>query len=247
MIHVLDARIQDLNRRIYASYPWGYRVAQLLVKLSFSLTDTVGRVIYAWFLDAGVEGMPSGGAPGTKPERLPPGYGHQFAQRLYAYLLKKSRNPDHVETILANLLEKAAAGKLNLPAGTPLRKAESYIFTIATNLLTDLVRIRRKGPKVNVIPFDDIGGEETFDPADPSSFQHLQDLLPRSELQRLMREIDQINPRALGWLEAQLNGVRSKDLAAEWGVSKSTVSMWEHQYLPKIKSVVMKYLRDVAA
>ncbi len=238
MIRPILARLRDLNRRVYASLPWGFRVANVILKLAYSITETVGRVCYAEFLKANVEGMPPGAEPGTKPERLPPGYGQRFGERLYALLLQKSRNPDMVEEVLAELMVTASKGKFDIRPGTTLRGAEQYVIRAALNILINIIRSNKRNQTEEI--------DDTVDVSDPNAFQSLDKMLPRAELERLMQDLSRINPRAPSWLEAQLEGLRNVELAEEWGVSKSNITGWEQRYVPEIKKVVLRYLREAA-
>ncbi len=239
MIRPILARLRDLNRRVYASLPWGFRVANVLVKLSYGLTETVGRIFYSLFLDSGVEDMPPGAEPGTKPDRLPSGYGRRFGERLYAMLLQKARNPSLVEDVLSEMMVTVSRDKFNFPPGTSLKGAEQYVIRTAVNHLINLIRSNKHNDRY--IDIDDM-----VDVSDPNSFQNLDNVLPRQELEKLMEDLRRVHPRAPSWLEAQLEGLKNVELAEEWGVSKSNITGWEHKYVPDIKKVVMKYLREAA-
>lgn len=56
----IAARASELSRRIYASLPFEYRVARLLIKLrvASALAPGYGKIFYAEFIAAGVTGMP---------------------------------------------------------------------------------------------------------------------------------------------------------------------------------------------
>lgn len=241
----LQARLQDLNRRIYASLPWGYRVAQLMLRLSYSLTDTIGRVFYAMFLNAGVEGMPPGAAPGTTPERLPPAYGRAFGQRVYALILQKVKDPNMAELAISNLLLEVSKRRFTIKPGSSLKEAESYVLTSAVRSVIDEIRSQRGRGKYKAPKHYE--GIEDIELGDPGAFRELDTLLPRSEMTRLLNELKRIDERAPSWLKAQLEGLTNVELAEQWGVSKPRITGWERDNLPKIKDVVMKYVQDAAA
>ena len=44
-MRALIARANELNRRIYSSLPFGYRLANFLVKLSLDTAETFGRIM----------------------------------------------------------------------------------------------------------------------------------------------------------------------------------------------------------
>ena len=247
------AKARELSRLIYASLPWGYRVAGVFIHLASSLTDTVGKVIYHAFIQAGVEGMPLiSGEPPTlekfkRPERLPSGYGKRFAEKLYALLLAKARNPDVVEEVLSQFLVKVAQGKLEgLKPGAPIGMAEGYVSQMVVRVLMDHLRAEfGRHEKSRKPKLEDIDAEG-FNPADPDAFRHLDKMLPRSEMTRLMRDLEQVNDRAPSWLEAKLNGLKGVEIAEEWGVGKSRITEWENRYVPEIKAIMIQYLQDAA-
>lgn len=251
-MHHLLAKAWDLSRRIYASLPWGYRVAGLMLRIASGLTETVGKVLYAEFIKAGVAEMPpiKGETPAKgpiKPEKLPSGYGKRFGERLYAALLSKSRNPDTVEEAISNLLLKAADGRLgDIRDGASLREAERYVVQVGLQELKYLWRKEQGRSDHQQRRMVDIDDEVQVNLSDPNSFRHLDQMLPKDELARLMRDLEAVDPRAPSWLEAQLDGVSNVQLAQEWGVGKSRITGWENDHVPAIKRVVMKYVQDAA-
>jgi DNA-directed RNA polymerase specialized sigma24 family protein len=256
VIRPLVEQARDLNRRIYASFPWGYRVAGLLIKLSYGITETLGNSLYGVFIEQGVEGMPAiDGEPAElklpkikgHPERLPKNYGRPFGERLYAFLLSKIRNPDSVEEIISRFLVKLSAGKIKIRPGTDLRGAETYVTQILRNEVIDFVREGGGGRADRGIERRQmVDIDEAVDLSDPNSFRHLDNLLPKGDLTKLLRELEGIDHRAPSWLEAQLEGISSKDLAADWGVSEPRIVQWKQLYLPRIKQMVLKYLQEAA-
>jgi DNA-directed RNA polymerase specialized sigma24 family protein len=211
------------------------------MKLASTLTDTLGKVVYFELIKAGVADMPDvNGAPASEfvekhprnPERLPTGYGRKLADRIYAMLLSKTRNPDAVEEILSNYLVTVSRKGIPVPSTEPLEKAEKYVARSILNALSDYIRGEEgredrggKKPKLRSLNEETPEGQERFvNLSDPDAFRHLDNMLPHSDLQRLMKDLERINPRAVSWLEAQLEGVSNVDLAAEWGVGKSAIN-----------------------
>lgn len=263
MTQKLAARLRDLNRRIYASLPFGYRLAQVVLHMASSLTDTIGKAFYAEFLKAGVEDMPDiDGQPALSvadkyvknPQRLPRGYGAKFGTRVYATLLQKVRNPEVVEELVSMLLENLANDRFSsgLSKAISLPFAERYVLTSLPNLVTDYLRkeygrgdkIRQKDLSLDT----PIGESSTIEDllSDPQAFKSLDNMLSHSELTRMTAELDRLNPRAAEWFTAKLNGDKAKDIAESWGVSPAAISQFESKIIPKVKEVLYKYL-DVAA
>lgn len=253
-MNVLAAQFRQFNRQLYASLPWGYRVAGLMLYLASSLTDSLGKVIYFELIKSGVTNMPDvNGAPAHEfvdkyprnPERLPAGYGRKFADRIYATLLGKARNPNTVEEAISDYLVTLSRKGIPVPEGSTLAQAEGYVMRSVLNSLKDYLKGSR-GPDMRGGPSLDEEEVAEHILTDPQAFKNLDDMLPQSELRRLMRELEHINPRAPSWLEAQLEGLSNVELAAEWGVGKSAISEWERTNLPKIKKMVLDHIREAA-
>jgi len=248
------ARAQQLSRRIYASLPWGYRVATVVLKLASAYIDVFGRLVYAEMIKAGVTGMPPiNGEPaetwkdkiqGPKgPDRLPKGYGHEFGKKIYAFLLSKTRNLDTTEEVLSRLMMNIARHKLTFKEGYDLKQSESMMFQSALRVLIDIKREQKSRGNPNSLT-DDMGDQ--IDLADPSSFRHLDNMLPHSEMGRIMDDIQKVHPKAVEWFEAKLEGLKGSDIATQWGVSAPRVNQLEAVIIPGVKKVLQKYLRDAA-
>jgi DNA-directed RNA polymerase specialized sigma24 family protein len=220
-----------------------------LLHIASSLTDTVGRVIYQEFIRAGIVDMPpiNGETPSRDIKKVPPGYGKRFGDRLYAMLLSKSRHPDTVEDTLSIVMQHITEGKMHLREGSTIREAENYITQVALNTIKTIWRREKTRFEDSFQPTDtDVEGDPQINFADPNSFRHLDKLIPKSELTRLMADLADVHERAPGWLEAKLEGLKSIEIAQEWGVGKSGVSEWERKYVPSIKRVLVQYIQDAA-
>lgn len=247
-MHPLLARARKLSRQIYASLPWGYRLAGVLLHIASGITDTLGRVVYLNFINSGVTDMPplNGATPSRDLKKVPPGYGKPFGDRLYASLLSKSRNPDTVEDVLSTLMINITAGKMKIREGASLREAESYATQAALYLLKGVWRKEKNRREQDLPTGLDTEEGPQINLADPNSFRHLDKLIPKSELSRLMSDLERINERAPSWLEAKLEGLTGVEIAQEWGVGKSRITGWEQQYVPDIKRVLTRYIQDAA-
>lgn len=60
----------------------------------------------------------------------------------------------------------------------------------------------------------------------------------------MLRELDDVRPRAPEWLRARLDGDSGQEIATDWGVTPSYVSKFQRMYLPEIKRVVEHHLRQ---
>lgn len=263
-MHPLVAKAKELGRRLYASLPWGYRVAGLMLHLASGVTDILGRVAYAAFIKAGVEGMPAvrGEAPNavqhSNPDKLPSGYGKRFGEKVYAILLKKLRDPELVEEVMSQILIRISSGKVaeNLRPGTTLSGAENYVLQLVSRVMQDYFRSEHgredRGTRRQKIYLDHpVTGnpefeKEKIDLADPTSFKDLDTMLPKHEIPKLMRDLKRVHERAPGWLEARLDGLTGSDIGEEWGVGKTAVAEWEKRYVPAIKKVLSEYIQAAA-
>lgn len=250
----LAARATELSRRIYASLPWGYRLANLFYKLAVSTQEIFGKFVYAKFIQSGVEGLPDiNGKPalemravvqGPRAEsKLPSGYGRSFGDKVWKVGLSKLRNPEIVEEAISNVTVKMVSGQLRVDEGTPLARAESLIVTAVLNAGTDLLRKKFRNP-ADQMPVNDEGVEVDF--ADPGSFKKIEDILSPGEMSRMMGEIARVHPRAVEWVEAVLEGVSKRELADQWGVTPAAITNFEKAYLDRVKKVVFNYLKGAA-
>jgi hypothetical protein len=130
-------RAAEIRRKIFASLPWGIRLAIVFSEIA---SDTGylqlwGKYIGAEFLRSGVVGMPDPG-PNFKPAHrnpaatLPNGYMAKFIGSVYGLLLKNYHNPslaeEAIENYVAKMVAKAKDGGSMIKA-VPLASAESYV------------------------------------------------------------------------------------------------------------------------
>lgn len=251
-MHKLATQASGLSRSIFASFPWGFRVAHLFTKLAIDTQEAFGRFVYAEFLKAGVEGMPDiNGAPALEfrpkvqgprgADKLPRGYGKQFGLKVWKIALAKLKNPEIVEEAISKVMMKLVQGKMKIQQGSSLSTAESFIVTSVINAGKDILKHKRfEQPSL----VDEEGGG--IDITDPGAFQQLNDMIPRSEMQRILRDLRRVHEKAPEWVEAQLEGLTNTELAAQWGTSIPYITKWTKRYLPEIKKVFYKHLKDVA-
>lgn len=249
----LVARTTKLNRQIFASMPWGYRVAHLFVKLAMDTAEIFGRVAYAEFIKAGVQGLPDvNGRPALElqekfkgsraADRLPQGYGKRFGVKAWHIALVKLKNPEIVEDAVGDLMSKLISGKLRLQEGVDLKKAENFVITSLLNAGIDA--LRRRKYQESQLPTDSEGNE--LDMGDPNTFRELENLVSRADMAKIMSDLRNVHERAPSWVEAQMEGLTDRELAAEWGVDTSAVFNWKKRYLDAVKAVFFKYVRDAA-
>jgi hypothetical protein len=167
----LVKRAQGLRRRLWASLPFGFRLARLFESLSDAFLNDWGRQLGAFLLSKGTEGMPDPGPMWDEkkldPRRLPRGYMKDAANVAYRIALKKLGNPEDAVDVLQDVIVKAMTGGIKLDTGVPLNSALSYIRQ--TINWACLNRLRERGRHKNLkyvnIPEDE-EGRPTFQPED---------------------------------------------------------------------------------
>jgi len=252
---LLLRRLVDLNRRVYASHPWGYRVARLLLHLAGDALDTFGRVITGEMVLAVVGGLPEiGGKPASDwiqdvhlkgAEVLPLATGRPFAQKVYNILLTRFGSPEVAQEAMANVLLQVARKKLHIKNGASLHDAESYVITVALNAARDILRAqgrRRERPLVRERDDESM----TLDVEDPSSFQALDTAITPAQMQRLLRDLAAVHPRAPDYVRALLDGDSASEIAGEWHVTPSYVSKFKRLVGPEIRRFVEDRFRSAA-
>lgn len=248
--HVLVCRLDHLQRQIYASMPWGYRVAHLFTVLGADGASTAGRSAYALFIAAAVRGMPSINGRDAldlvrdirgpeDADRLPPDYGAQFGRRLYRVLLARF-GPEIAEDAIAETLMKIARGKVHVRTGANLSEAEALVVTVGLNNARDLAR--KQGRARAVSDVDEEG--RTLDVEDPEAFAKLERALSPRDMQRILQDLEDVHPRARSFAEAVLEGDSKADVAEAWSVTPSYVSKWLKQYGGAIRKVIEYRLRE---
>lgn len=251
----LAAEATKLSRTVFASLPWGFRLAHLFEKLAVDTQEAFGRFAYAEFLKAGVVGLPDiGGQPALSlrdkiqgpraADKLPRGYGKAFGTKVWKVTLAKFRNPELVEEAISRVMLKMHSGDMKLREGSDLKTAENFVVTSVINATTDVIR-RQKRETPSLVKDED-GEAAEVDISDPHAFQSLENMISPSEMSKIMQDLGKINVRAPAWVEAQLEGLTDRELAAEWGVTPSAIINFKNRYLDKIQAVFNKYLRAVA-
>jgi len=252
----LASRASDLSRRIYASLPWGLRVANFFRVLASSTQDTFGRVVYAEFIKAGVEGMPDiAGEPAASwrdrllklhtraGDKVPRGYGLDFAKKVWGITLQKSRDPSLVEDMMIRALEKILAGKVTLREGASLHEAEGFVITMIKNDILDQFRAQKRAPQLGIGEKDE-EGNYSGDVLDPDTLQAIGDTLSPSDMNEILRDAAKIHPSAPAYIKLRMEGYDITAIARggllphmEGPSAVQNITNWELRWLPKIKAV----------
>lgn len=264
MQYKIAARAENLSRRVYASLPFEYRVARLLIQLKVaSIADTYGRALYAEFIKAGVTGMPDVGKMPAEELRerfiqkgnqaaslLPIGYGGRFGRGLMALAQKglgQFRSEDNALELLQSIMTELYGGTQQAIKGVSLASAESYI---KKRVMWRAADFRKRIKDQKNVSLTNPQTQLQIDLMDERSLQKFVQLLgPTGEktLFNAMRYVDPKHPdRAWNWIEAQLQGKSGRDIAEEWGVAPSMVTQWVARYQEAIKDAFQRVM-DIAA
>jgi hypothetical protein len=189
-VATLITQASELRGRIYSSIPFSERFAALFLKLALDTVETLGRILGAEMLLAGVTDMPDPG-PRWRPEArnpaltLPSSYMRDLGSSIYGTLLRKFHDPDLVDEAAQRFLLKLTTTK---PLKAVSRStAESYIRDGVTKMALSIIRERRqkmRDERRNVSLDDHGPDDESRSLADsledPSAFEALyQEMSPR--------------------------------------------------------------------
>jgi len=250
--HVLRRRAVDLSRRIYASLPWGYRVAKLFEVLAADSLDAFGRVVTAQMILAVVRGIPDiGGKPASDwiqdvhrrgPDVLPPGTGRAFAGRVYKILLSKFSDPEVVEEAMAHVMLQATRGKIHISNGSDIHTAQSLVITICLNRARDLLRAQGRRREDSLVR-DREDEPREIDITDPEAFRDLDRSISPGDMNRILQDAARVSPRAREYLESVLRGDSQSEWARELGVTDSAVAKYIRKVRPKLQEVLREHFR----
>lgn len=257
----IAARAAELSRRIYASLPFEYRVARLLIQLNIAATteEDYGRVFYAEFIKAGVQGMPPIGkmpaeeirdklirAKSRAANLLPEGYGGAFGRSLWSMTKRAVGSDSVVKDIMQELtLSFFSKGTKGLESSFDRDQAESFVKWRLSKKIQDYKKSfrRKRQPERSLT---DPVTQLQIDLMDRSALQKFVQLLghgSRGERQLLqaLRDVDKAHPnRAWSWIEGQLAGRTNRELAEEWGVVPSMVTQWIQAHKSAIQEAFLE-------
>lgn len=207
---------EETHRRLYASLPWGYRLANLFTRLAVDTTDAFGRAIMAEFMLRGVTDMPDPGPrwnpKSPKPaDTLPRGYGRDFADRIYRTLLSKFRDPDLAENAMMDFLIRFTlqGGAKNMQPGTNFNDAKGYVMKGVMNQGINIVhqKNRQRQRERSLTQYDDeSGGDTVIDIDDPHAFKQLEEAIPSWEMPRVKADLLKLGPWVPHYLDLAMKG-----------------------------------------
>ena len=261
----LASRASDLKRRIYASLPFGYRVAQLLFRLKIAddfIKRTIGRALYAEFIRAGVAGMPDvSGKPALDLQEkiiklkmkganiLPSGYGGRFGGELWGVAAKRlhMRDAEAIADVLQNVMievyNRNKGGKDSKLQAVALSSAESYIKWLVGKRALDWLK-KPEHSRQQSLTDPETG--RMPDLVDTKALKGLWRMLSPGDAGKFRRElskIDRDNPdRPWEYIEGVLQGRSNSDIARDWGVDRSRITQLLKRWQPEMKRIFMKYI-----
>jgi hypothetical protein len=254
-----------LRRKVFASLPWGYRLANLLIKLARSDTDGWAQTVYGLFLMYGVTDMPpiNGqpaelSTPATTNEirrKLPSNYGSDFGGAAYGKVLKVLGNmldavPEVMQDVVLELMQPNTTLAKGLK-GKPLGEARAIIMTTLGNRALNRIR----GVKREESLTDDEGLEKVIK---DQSYQQLGEVIPERVIKLIERDLARsVNPKLYkdlplyfkllvdGYEDSEILKNKMLPFLESWGPyeHKQYVN-WQNTYKSKIKKVLERHLKD---
>lgn len=238
----------DLRRTVYASLPWGYRLARALFQLRFGgNAEDLGQTAYGIFLLQGVTGMPE--TPFTPKHqrdfgRLPKNYGAAFGKRVEGVAKKfVGGNKEDLEDLMAFLWTKLLSDTTLRSSvnGKSLEEAEKIVIRSIQNLAKDWLRYegRRRHDDIDTMI------------ENPSSWDDLGEALPELEKKEIMRDLASIGGGQMKgklplYFSLLLEGYSNEEILSQQllGEDVSMSNAGLAKYRDAIKQVVVKHLAD---
>jgi hypothetical protein len=256
----LTRRAAEVRRTIFASLPWDLRFAIVFTQIASESgrVTPLGRLLGAYFLLAGIEGMPDPG-PRWKPESakpadtLPIGYMAKFMADTYGLLLKTWHDPAIAEDAITNFLLKLKAGKVTLKPGTSMASAESYcrsgIVWEGKTLVREKLREEAHNQSIEDVDEDSKSiSRDIEDPASMTRFKHR--LNPKMWREWMDYLAQNVHPDIPLYFEKRLEGFDNEEIL---GVPKEGIpSMLPHwkgspqnwkNYGPKIQLKSVEFFK----
>jgi len=212
----------SLSRRLYASLPWGYRVAQLLVKLADYRPADFGRFMYNMFVMVGIQDMPpmpNGQLPkvpsSPRQVTVPPGYGVDFGKKAFGFatnLLARYKIPvteasDVLEELAMKFLDRNVFSQLE----GNVKKAESFVLTAISHEVINLYRKKKVRRHQDIYSPED-GGEIQELLRDPKSldqpgdWKELEKILDPRRFHQVQQALAQIDWDTAEYFDLLMNG-----------------------------------------
>jgi DNA-directed RNA polymerase specialized sigma24 family protein len=139
-----------------------------------TIVTTFGRVVSAEFIGALVQGLPElpCGTPALAlfanvlrrgADAVPQRYGDALGEKVYRVTKRTFRHQEVIEEAMLAFVVTAVRGRVYLAAGSPLPRAESYVFTAVANAAKNVLRgrWRRRRGEIPLDPETDLDQPRT--------------------------------------------------------------------------------------
>jgi RNA polymerase sigma-70 factor (ECF subfamily) len=161
--------------------------------------------------------MSAGGEPrGT--EQLKAELDSLFRLPLMAYFSRRVGSRSEAE----DLTQETFARLIGAHSFTQPKKADAYVFRVASNLLRDRNRSGARWKKYLVSPIDPVRAEEIYDLSEDPSPERV--LMGRERLAEVLRALDELGERTRNvFILFRVERMKQKDIALLYGIGVSTV------------------------
>lgn len=263
-------------RQIWASMPFGLRLAELLLRLAEDQTQNFGRTMYGEFLMKGVQGMPPiRGVPAESTkfwhaqrnpaDSLPTNYGSDFGNHAWRTLMKKVPGislADAKDALQDTAIDFVGGASRHLDETFTLEHAEYYVINAVVNRGKMSLRSRSRRREDYVREDTEKGGVPNFDHVDRDSIQDFNDFVKARSMQKIMpqilRDLERAHPAAADYVrlvletglpENQIVGDPRKGVPSMIPYLKEnpiTPQGFNFRVKPKIREVFQRYRDDLA-
>ncbi len=226
---------RDLQRRIWASLPLGFRLVAVLERLAVDSITAFGQVLYAEFLLRGVKGLPDiDGMPALDWLAANPDLAKDkrkitarlaregdfsrkakdFASRTYRFLMAKFHNPALVEESMQSFLVRFISGAAEgMTEGSDLKRAEGYATEgVKREVLNAITRQNRQRGREQSIFMEDDDEEVAIDISDPKAFKDIESIFPEWHDPRVKRDLAAIAPWVPTYLDLAAKGYTDDEI-----------------------------------
>jgi DNA-directed RNA polymerase specialized sigma24 family protein len=250
----------EARRKIWASLPFGVRLAEFMSRLASSTTDAFGKVMYAAFLNSGVTDMPDiNGKPASefdlarKPiaNRLPNGYGRDFGKKVFLILMGRLHNPETVEELMQDFalkfLEEEAK---HMKPGWDLTHAQNYVLRAMQNRALNRLRLKHEVSDVLGRPGDEEESHSIYDVTPSFDEASAEKLFNERMLPKVRSKLNAIHPDAERYVRLSLlEGYKDREIVGdpEHGIPTMldhAQGMTERNWNSHIKPKIFKVLKD---
>ena len=209
----------SVHRRIWASLPFGVRLAHFLERFAAVKGKPFGRAIYEIFSRLGVPGVPESKA-GLIAQ------GESWGQNIWFHAMSKFHNPEMVADILQDTVVKFAHGS-TLDVSHGIKQAQNYVLRAVITRGIDVIKSRKRKKEISDL--------QSHNDDNPRQMEHkVEDFNPSAaDISMILRSykpaLDRIHPSAAEFVRLRL--IDGYDLLRVIGdPAKGIPSMLSHPY-----------------